>query len=121
MQEIVRSKTPARWGSGRKRTPSSRSTTSWSVGASCRRVRRELVRHRRGHFVRVAAVFCLAAVVVGCGRGNGAPAGAAANAVVVYCSADKEFADQVFKAYEARTGRQVLPLYDTEETKTAGR
>jgi iron(III) transport system substrate-binding protein len=40
--------------------------------------------------------------------------------VVVYCSADKEFAELIFKAYEAKTGVNVLPLYDTEETKTAG-
>jgi iron(III) transport system substrate-binding protein len=40
--------------------------------------------------------------------------------VVVYCSADKEFAEPVFRAYEAKTGVKVLPLYDTEETKTAG-
>jgi iron(III) transport system substrate-binding protein len=40
--------------------------------------------------------------------------------VVVYCSADKEFAELIFKAYESRTGVKVLPLYDTEETKTAG-
>jgi iron(III) transport system substrate-binding protein len=38
----------------------------------------------------------------------------------VYCSADKEFAELVFHAYEAKTGVKVLPLYDTEETKTAG-
>jgi iron(III) transport system substrate-binding protein len=38
----------------------------------------------------------------------------------VYCSADKEFAELIFKAYEAKTGTNVLPLYDTEETKTAG-
>src|SRR5262245_44734312 len=40
--------------------------------------------------------------------------------VVVYSSADKEFAELIFKAYEQKTGRKVLPLYDTEETKTAG-
>ena len=40
--------------------------------------------------------------------------------VVVYCSADKEFAELVFRAYEAKTGVKILPLYDTEETKTAG-
>src|SRR6266540_4071336 len=40
--------------------------------------------------------------------------------VVVYSSADKEFAQLVFKAYEQKTGVKVLPLYDTEETKTAG-
>jgi len=40
--------------------------------------------------------------------------------VVVYSSADKEFAELIFKAYEQKTGVKVLPLYDTEETKTAG-
>src|SRR5262245_14336204 len=40
--------------------------------------------------------------------------------VVVYSSADKEFAELIFKAYEQKTGAKVLPLYDTEETKTAG-
>lgn len=40
--------------------------------------------------------------------------------VVVYSSADKEFAELVFRAYEQKTGVKVLPLYDTEETKTAG-
>jgi iron(III) transport system substrate-binding protein len=39
---------------------------------------------------------------------------------VVYCSADKEFAELIFAAYQAKTGVKVLPLYDTEETKTAG-
>jgi iron(III) transport system substrate-binding protein len=38
----------------------------------------------------------------------------------VYCSADKEFAEPIFRAYEVKTGVRVLPLYDTEETKTAG-
>ena len=41
-------------------------------------------------------------------------------AVVVYSSADKEFAELIFRAYELKTGVKVLPLYDTEETKTAG-
>jgi iron(III) transport system substrate-binding protein len=40
--------------------------------------------------------------------------------VVVYSSADKEFAELIFRAYEQKTGVNVLPLYDTEETKTAG-
>lgn len=44
----------------------------------------------------------------------------APNGVVVYCSADKEFAELIFTAYERKTGVKVLPLYDTEETKTAG-
>lgn len=41
-------------------------------------------------------------------------------AVVVYSSADKEFAELIFRAYEEKTGVRVLPVYDTEETKTAG-
>jgi iron(III) transport system substrate-binding protein len=66
-------------------------------------------------------VSCLAALVaVACRRDTGAPSGSGGDAAVVYCSADKEFAEQIFKAYETRTGRKVLPLYDTEETKTAG-
>jgi hypothetical protein len=40
--------------------------------------------------------------------------------VVVYSSADKEFVELIFRAYEQKTGVKVLPLYDTEETKTAG-
>jgi iron(III) transport system substrate-binding protein len=44
----------------------------------------------------------------------------AARSVVVYSSADKEFAELIFRAYQEKTGVKVLPLYDTEETKTAG-
>src|SRR5947209_1236126 len=35
--------------------------------------------------------------------------------VVVYSSADKEFSELIFKAYEAKSGVKVLPVYDTEE------
>jgi iron(III) transport system substrate-binding protein len=66
----------------------------------------------------VAALCVVTLPVVGCGHGSGTQSGG--DAVVVYCSADKEFAEQIFNAYEARTGHKVLPLYDTEETKTAG-
>jgi iron(III) transport system substrate-binding protein len=40
--------------------------------------------------------------------------------VVVYSSADKEFADLIFRSYQEKTGVKVLAVYDTEETKTAG-
>lgn len=40
--------------------------------------------------------------------------------VVVYSSTDKEFSELVFDAYRKKTGVRVLPVYDTEETKTAG-
>jgi iron(III) transport system substrate-binding protein len=44
----------------------------------------------------------------------------AERSVVVYSSTDKEYAELIFKAYEAKSGTTVLPVYDTEETKTAG-
>ena len=64
------------------------------------------------------------AIVAGCqpsqspATDSGAPRGE--RTVVVYSSADKEFAELIFRAYEQKTGVKVLPLYDTEETKTAG-
>jgi iron(III) transport system substrate-binding protein len=62
------------------------------------------------------------ASAIACGRGapptDGGQAGT--RTVVVYSSADKEFAELIFRAYETRAGVKVLPLYDTEETKTAG-
>lgn len=63
----------------------------------------------------MAATIGLATIVAtSCNRRGDAAS------VVVYCSADKEFAEPVFRAYEAKTGVKVQPLYDTEETKTAG-
>lgn len=53
-------------------------------------------------------------------RASSSGQGGAERSVVVYSSADKEFAELVFKAYGQKTGVKVLPLYDTEETKTAG-
>ena len=60
------------------------------------------------------------ALLIGCAIIDGTACNRQRDAVVVYCSADKEFAEPVFQAYEAKTGVKVLPLYDTEETKTAG-
>jgi iron(III) transport system substrate-binding protein len=54
------------------------------------------------------------------GAPGGSASGGAGRSVVVYSSADKEFAELIFRAYEQKTGVKVLPLYDTEETKTAG-
>ena len=51
---------------------------------------------------------------------NVAGGGSSGRSVVVYSSADKEFAELIFHAYEQKTGVKVLALYDTEETKTAG-
>ena len=64
------------------------------------------------------------AAAAGCREESPSPrtsAGPAADrTVVVYSSADKEFAELIFRAYEEKTRVKVLPLYDTEETKTAG-
>jgi iron(III) transport system substrate-binding protein len=71
---------------------------------------------------RVLFLVPLLAVCAADCRGNRQSAGSAGSPreVVVYSSADKEFAELIFSAYEQRTGVKVLPLYDTEETKTAG-
>jgi iron(III) transport system substrate-binding protein len=77
---------------------------------------------RKGRVLAAAAVFCLA---TGCRRipesatASGS-ASAKAGSVIVYCSTDREFAEPVFRAFEQKTGTKVLPVYDTEETKTAG-
>ena len=52
---------------------------------------------------------------VGCGATDDGPA-----PVVVYVSADEAIARPIIKAFEERTGRRVLPVYDTEATKTTG-
>jgi iron(III) transport system substrate-binding protein len=71
---------------------------------------------------RVLTVCVVSLFAGACGRrdANAPTSNTAGRDLVVYCSADKEFAELVFKAYEAETGAKVLPLYDTEETKTAG-
>jgi iron(III) transport system substrate-binding protein len=40
--------------------------------------------------------------------------------VVVYTSADEEYASTIFAAFEKETSIHVAPLYDTEEAKTLG-
>ena len=74
---------------------------------------------------RALVTLAFSAVVIGVGcRSTQSPANSAEKSadrsVVVYSSADKEFAELIFRAYEQKTGVKVLPLYDTEETKTAG-
>src|SRR5258706_12584370 len=66
-------------------------------------------------FIVVMATGCQKSQSPSTPRGQGGD-----RTVVVYSSADKEFAELIFRAYEQNTGVKVLPLYDTEETKTAG-
>ncbi|MBL8144603.1 MAG: extracellular solute-binding protein [Acidobacteria bacterium] len=88
----------------------------------------DLLGFHDGVSVRLARCAAVLTILVGLGAcrqertpgpsSSGYPA--AGRAVVVYSSADKEFAELIFRAYEQKTGVKVLPLYDTEETKTAG-
>ena len=68
-----------------------------------------------GSFIVLMATGCQKSQSPSTSRGQ-----AGDRTVVVYSSADKEFAELIFRAYEQKTGVKVLPLYDTEETKTAG-
>ncbi len=70
-----------------------------------------------------ACASCIVLLATGCQKTqspNTSGGQAGSRSVVVYSSADKEFAELIFRAYEQKTGVKVLPLYDTEETKTAG-
>src|SRR3954471_15714275 len=81
--------------------------------------------HREARMKRAFVVCgsCIVLMATGCQKSqspstSGGRAGD--HTIVVYSSADKEFAELIFRAYEQKTGVKVLPLYDTEETKTAG-
>jgi iron(III) transport system substrate-binding protein len=75
---------------------------------------------RRGAVVGGLAVSLLSLSCGGRSESTSSGSDATTPSVVVYCSADKEFAEPIFRAYESKSGVKVLPLYDTEETKTAG-
>jgi iron(III) transport system substrate-binding protein len=62
----------------------------------------------------ISIVFCLA----GCKSDNGEAK--ATRQVVLYCSADQEFAEKIVKRFEEKTGIKVLTRYDVEATKTLG-
>ena len=61
--------------------------------------------------------FCVIAALIftGCGKSDSSK-----QQVVVYTSLDKVFSMPVLKAFEAETGIEVLPVYDSEATKTTG-
>src|SRR6266545_3021719 len=105
---------------GRRQVQGCRKGRCLDQGRLGHRVRRVFLRRKitcgdsagRWEMKRLLVVAVLGLVGASCTRPQ--------QGVVVYCSADKEFAELVFHAYEAKTGIKVLPLYDTEETKTAG-
>lgn len=44
----------------------------------------------------------------------------AADSVVVYTALDRQFSEPILREFTAQTGIRVLPVYDTESTKTVG-
>lgn len=65
--------------------------------------------------------------LIGCGdRGGGSVGGtpdsgrAARGRVIVYSALDREYAEPILSAYEAKTGVEVRAKYDVESTKTVG-
>ncbi|HEY3864123.1 MAG TPA: extracellular solute-binding protein [Verrucomicrobiae bacterium] len=56
---------------------------------------------------------CAAFFWTGCGKG-GAPV------VILYTSQDEVFAEPIIREFEAQTGIQVRPVYDSEAVKTVG-
>jgi len=66
--------------------------------------------------VKRALLLVLSALLLsGCPSG-----GESSKQVVVYCALDRLYAQPVLEAFEARTGIEVLPKWDTESTKTTG-
>jgi iron(III) transport system substrate-binding protein len=66
---------------------------------------------------RAAAILCLLACAAflwaGCGKSG-------PQTVIVYTSQDEVFAEPIFREFEAQTGIQVRPVYDSEAVKTVG-
>src|SRR5580693_2985320 len=56
---------------------------------------------------------CVVCFWAGCGKKE-------ASTVVVYTSQDEVFAEPIFREFEAQTGIQVRPVYDSEAVKTVG-
>ncbi len=77
---------------------------------------------RRGIVGYIVAI--LGAVASGCGGAADAPSEKPApdvrHRVVVYSALDREFAEPILTAYEAKSGVEVLAKYDVESTKTVG-
>lgn len=75
----------------------------------------------------IGAVLVGGMASLGCGRDGPAPgvspptrASGSKGRVVVYSALDREFAEPILTAYEARSKTEVLAKYDVESTKTVG-
>jgi iron(III) transport system substrate-binding protein len=59
-------------------------------------------------------------LLAGCGGSRDGAGEAPRKQVVVYSAQDREFAEPILRAFEKRTGVEVLPKFDVESTKTVG-
>jgi iron(III) transport system substrate-binding protein len=64
---------------------------------------------------RLISLFLMTTLFCTCGGGGEGP-----RQVVVYTSHDQLLSEPILQLFEARTGIEVLPVYDTEATKTTG-
>lgn len=64
---------------------------------------------------RLACLSLVSTFLCACGGGGEGP-----RQVVVYTSHDQSLSEPILQQFEVRTGIQVLPVYDTEATKTTG-
>jgi iron(III) transport system substrate-binding protein len=68
-----------------------------------------------------AAVLITTLLATACGGRTDAGSGTErARTVTIYVSTDRVFSEPVLQEYERRSGVQVSPVYDTEETKSTG-
>ncbi len=59
-------------------------------------------------------------LLAGCGGSREGPGGSPRPQVVVYSAQDREFAEPILRAYEKKTGVEILPKFDVESSKTVG-
>ena len=59
-------------------------------------------------------------LLAGCGGSREGPGGGPRPQVVVYSAQDREFAEPILRAYEKKTGVEILPKFDVESSKTVG-
>ena len=69
-----------------------------------------------GFFLLSLCTLCASAVILTAG----CRARAALREVVVYCSLDEPYARPILEEYQRRSGVRVVPLFDTEATKSVG-
>lgn len=75
-----------------------------------------------GRMIRSFSCFAIMlSLLIGCGKSGGGVAGGGEAEVIIYCSVDQEYAEQIVYAFhEAHPEIKVSTRFDTETTKTTG-